>query len=293
MCPSPFPPKSFLSISIVYSVSFMKAILKFLNNIAHFIFFPFIFIYHKLLDRHLKLLEKKIRREIEIGLSHELKTPLTSIYAYSEMLLERLKTPEDKESAEIIYKKSQEMIRLVNNMITISILDFNPMSLHLENVNLSNVTVKTVNHFKKVYPDLHNYDIYSEITPDITVFGDDNLLCTMIFELLNNAYLYRQEDKSAVIKLKLEKVRNLAILTVKDQGYGIHNRNLDRVFERFYRSEERDTARTPGLGIGLSLVKKATILMKGKIQLKSDIGKGTLVQIRLPIADKEKQEALL
>ncbi len=252
-------------------------------RILRIIFFPFVYIYERILERHLYVMEKRIRREFEVGLSHELKTPLTSIYAYAELLLDHLEDEEDKRSVKVIYVKSQELLRLIDNMITISIIDFNPYSIEYSEVDMSQIAVRCINRFKNLYPDFKSYNLKTYIEPDLLVRGEDKLLFTIAYELLSNAYLYRQKNNVADISMELSHSEGEAVLRIKDNGQGISVKDRQKVFDQFFRIEDRDRATTPGLGIGLSLVKKIVTVLNGSIELKSKVDKGTEIQVRLPL----------
>lgn len=253
------------------------------KQILRIIFFPFVAIYDRILEKHLQVLEKKIRRELEVSLSHELKTPLTSIYAYSELLLDHLEDPEDQKALRVIHTRSQELLRLIDNMITISVLEFNPGSIEFSCVDFSQIVVQAVNRFKRFYPDTTMYNLEYQVTPDLSVWGEEKILFTLVYELISNAFLYRKQNVAAEIQVFLEQQEERALLTIRDHGQGIDPRNRDRIFQQFFRIEDRDRSSTPGLGIGLTLVKKILKVTQGQLQLNSEVGIGTEIAIDLPL----------
>ncbi|OHD54456.1 MAG: hypothetical protein A2014_05650 [Spirochaetes bacterium GWF1_49_6] len=272
----------------------MTKVSRFFKAIGRTLSAPFRWVFHKFMDKHDTVLEKKIRRELEISLSHELKTPLTSIFAYSELLIESLEkygTKEDKESIKLIYRKSQELIRFIDNIINISILEINPQVLFSTKINLSNIIIEAVNRFRTFYEIGRDVSIATSIEPDLNVFGNDRFFQTVFFELLSNAYLYRKDKKPVVISLsakmvlKKEKDKTIELCecVIADNGIGIRQSNLSRVFEKFFRAEEADTAQTSGLGMGLTLVKKILNFYNSTIEIKSDYGKGTTITIEFPL----------
>lgn len=252
-------------------------------RILRIIFFPFVIIYDKILEKHLQVLEKKIRRELEVSLSHELKIPLTSIFAYSELLLDHLEDKEDQKALRVIHTRSQELLRLIDNMITISVLEFNPSSIEFSAVDFSQIVVQAVNRFKKFYPDTRTYDLEFSATPELYVWGEEKILFTLVYELISNAYLYRKQDMTAMISVSLTRKEDRVILVIKDQGQGIDQKNRERIFQQFFRIEDRDRSSTPGLGIGLTLVKKILKVTNGRLQLISEIGQGTEINVILPV----------
>jgi signal transduction histidine kinase len=256
--------------------------MRFLRKILNFIFFPFRWIWKKILAKHTALIEKRIKREIEISLSHELRTPLTCILAYSEMLAENVKSKENIEAAKVIYNKSKEMVRLIDNLIEISVLDFNPQSVYKTQINLSNTVIAAINKFKFFYEDYDDFAVFSEVELNIEVPGNKKLFTLMFFEILNNAYFYKKPSEKAIISVSLKQSNNHAILKIRDNGIGIKDKFKKRIFERFFRTENGDTADTSGMGIGLSLVKKIVELFDGTINLQSTWGEGSEFTIVLP-----------
>ncbi|OHD57355.1 MAG: hypothetical protein A2Y33_07680 [Spirochaetes bacterium GWF1_51_8] len=268
----------------------MNKIKQFFAAFGRIVSAPFHWMTSKFLERHDAVLEKKIRRELEVSLSHELKTPLTSIFAYSELLLESLEktgNKEDLEAIRLIYKKSQELIRFIDNLINISILEMNPKVLFSTQINISNVIIESVNRFRTFYDIGQDVKIITDIRPDTNVFGNDRLFQNVVFELLSNAYLYSKEKKTAKItvtgKETGEGPQKKYELKIADNGIGIKPGNISHVFDKFFRAEEIDTARTSGLGIGLTLVKRAVGLYSGDIEIASRYGEGTTVTVRFPV----------
>jgi signal transduction histidine kinase len=272
----------------------MTKISRFFRAVGKTLSAPFRWVFHKMMDKHDAVLEKKIRRELEISLSHELKTPLTSIFAYSELLIESLEkygTKEDKESIKLIYRKSQELIRFIDNIINISILEINPQVLFSTKINLSNIIIEAINRFRTFYEIGRGVTITTSIEPDLNVFGNDRLFQTVFFELLSNAYLYKRDKKpvnidlsvKTVLKKDKDKTAEFCEFTITDNGIGIKPSNLNRVFEKFFRVEEADTAQTSGLGMGLTLVKRALSFYNSTIDITSIYGKGTTITIEFPL----------
>lgn len=257
------------------------------KNLASFfkkLLSPFRLIWRKLTERHDVRVEKRVRREIEVNLSHELKTPLTCILAYSEILADTLDNPEQRESALVIYHKSKELVRLIENTIEISVLDFNPQSIYISEVNLSNILISTISKFKNYQEDENNYEINSEIELNIKLPGNEKYLSQMVFELIYNSYLYRKPDEKAVIGIKLSRSQDYAILKVQDNGIGIKSKFKDKVFMRFFRGDGGDRAQTSGMGIGLTLTKQIVEdILHGSIRLDSKEKQGTTIEIRLPL----------
>lgn len=246
---------------------------------------------------HDSKLEKKIRREVEVILSHELKTPLTSIFAYSELLIDNLSSnPEETNEENLafsktIYRKSRELMRFIDNVLHISILEINPGSYHRGRVNLSLLMKNTVSQFKKFF-ELRPEDRFEvEIADSITVIGNEKLLNDMVFEILANAFLYRKQHSPLHITFSLKSVGKKAVLSVSDNGIGIRGNLKERIFDKFFRIEGSDEGSISGLGVGLTLVQKASTFMAGKVSIESAFKKGTTVTLTFPLKDEGSKKA--
>lgn len=263
--------------------------MSFFKKIGEAITFPYRWLRKKILYRHDLILEKKIRREIEVILSHELKTPLTSILAYSEMLLDNMDNPdkvdpkENRDAVRMIYRKSNELVRFLDNVINISMLEFNPQIFYTTSINWTNSTLNAINKFKSFYEPGPRVYIHSNIQPDIIIYGNDKLMSAVVFELLSNAYIYRRIDIDTDIRIELKREDRFAVLSVSDNGIGIKEKYLNRLFEKFFRIEKIDTARTSGMGIGLTLIKEVCEEFKGESDIQSELGTGTTFKIKFPL----------
>lgn len=267
----------------------MKAIWKPFVAIWEAITIPFRWLLNKIFARHNARVEKRIRREIETNLSHELKTPLTCILAYSEMLLDNLKKKTDIQLIDVIYKKSKELVRLVDNLIEISVLDFNIASVYKSILNISNSTISVLNKFKLFLGDNKKYSISTDIELNANIIANEKYVQQMIFEILYNSYLYRKKDALVQIDVSLKKLDDMVILTIQDDGIGIKPKFRDKVFNRFFRIETGDSANTSGMGIGLTLSKIIVELFNGTIRLVSEETIGTSIIIEFPLIKTAKE----
>ncbi len=213
-----------------------------------------------------------LRREFTANVSHELKTPLTSISAAAEMILSGMVKAEDvKGFSEKIYCEAQRLISLVNDIIKLSKLDEGGSVIEYEEHSAKKLTEDTIKVFYPLAKD-KNITIHSEIE-------DFNLKCIkplyeeIVYNLMDNAVKYTPEG--GMVKINLKKQNGNAVLTVEDNGIGIALSEQDRVFERFYRTDKSHSGKVSGTGLGLSIVKHAVILHKGTIKLESEEGKGS------------------
>ncbi|MBQ7875972.1 MAG: histidine kinase [Clostridia bacterium] len=213
-----------------------------------------------------------LRREFTANVSHELKTPLTSISAAAEMILGGMVKDEDiKSFSEKIYCEAQRLISLVNDIIKLSKLDEGGSVIEFEEHSAKQLTEDTV---KVLYPlaEAKNITIHREID-DFKLNCIKPLYEEIVYNLMDNAIKYTPEGGN--VKISLKHTNDNVILTVEDNGIGISISEQERVFERFYRGDKSHNGKVSGTGLGLSIVKHAVILHKGTIKLESEEGKGS------------------
>lgn len=217
-----------------------------------------------------------IRREFTANVSHELKTPLTSISGFAE-LLSAGGVPEDTvtDFAKTIYTEAQRLISLVSDIIKISELDEKSVCYEKENVNITELS-RDVARRLKMSADKKNVKI-GIFGEDISVYGVRKILDEMIFNLCDNAVKYNKEGGTVEIRVKKEDGKT--VLSVRDTGIGIAPSQQSRVFERFYRVDKSRSKAEGGTGLGLSIVKHGAMYHGAEIKLTSTPGEGTEVTV--------------
>lgn len=217
-----------------------------------------------------------IRREFTANVSHELKTPLTSISGFAE-LLSAGGVPEDTvtDFAKTIYTEAQRLISLVSDIIKISELDEKSVCYEKENVNITELS-RDVARRLKMSADKKNVKIGIS-GEDISVYGVRKILVEMIFNLCDNAVKYNKEGGTVEIRVKKEDGKT--VLSVRDTGIGIAPSQQSRVFERFYRVDKSRSKAEGGTGLGLSIVKHGAMYHGAEIKLTSTPGEGTEVTV--------------
>lgn len=225
---------------------------------------------------------EKMRREFTANVSHELKTPLTTISGFAELLMSG-SIPQDKvgDFSGEIYREAGRLISLVEDILNLSSLDEGSDEKN-EQIDLS-VVVGTVLKELSFKAENHNVEMISELTP-APVRGSEKLSHEIIFNLVDNAIRYNQ-SREPWVKVKTEKLSKEVILSVEDNGIGIAKEHQERIFERFYRVDKARSRESGGTGLGLSIVKNAVANMNGRIKLTSAPGKGTKIEIIFPLAD--------
>lgn len=237
-----------------------------------------------LVDVTEKLERENLRREFSANVSHELKTPLTSISGFAEIIQGGFVKEEDiPKFAGRIYKESQRLLQLVEDVIQISQLDEEKTPYVWEPVDVYQVCKSAFDSLKeKAYKmNVHLY-ICGE---SMKMEAIRTLLEEAVYNVCDNAIKYNRNDGS--VSIFLEQTAQEVQIVVKDTGIGIPREDQDRVFERFYRVDKSHSKEIGGTGLGLSIVKHAVSTLDGSVGLRSEVGSGTEICMKFPKVHKE------
>lgn len=226
-----------------------------------------------------KVEREQLRREFSANVSHELKTPLTSISGFAEIIQDGLVRAEDiKKFAGRIYDEAQRLITLVEDTIKVSQLDEGENPYEWEQLDAYAVVKDVCGRLK---------DIAAKKNVHLYIDGDKTMLCTVrpildeiIYNLCDNGIKYNRDDGTVSIHLR-DLGENVEI-RVKDNGIGIPGEDQSRVFERFYRVDKSHSKAIGGTGLGLSIVKHGVTFLGGTLKMISEIGKGTEITMIFP-----------
>ena len=222
---------------------------------------------------------EQLRREFTANVSHELKTPLTSISGYAEMIESGIVRQEDLVPfAARIHSEASRMIQLVEDLLALSRLDEQAVLPDSRPVGLLAVSKRVADRLSELAR-TQKVTISVEGT-DQTVQGDPALLEELVANLCENAIKYNRPGGSVTVSLSCEGRR--PCLRVSDTGVGIAKEHQSRVFERFYRVDKSRSKETGGTGLGLSIVKHIAQLHRATLSLTSEDGQGTTVQVLFP-----------
>ena len=226
-----------------------------------------------------KLERESLRREFSANVSHELKTPLTSISGFAEIMQGGLVKNEDiPKFAGRIYKESQRLLQLVEDVIQISQLDEEKTSYVWEPVDVYQVCK---NAFESLKEKAKRLNVHLYICGErMKMEAVRTLLEEAIYNVCDNAIKYNRNDGS--VSVFLTQTAQEIQIVVKDTGVGIPKEDQDRVFERFYRVDKSHSKEIGGTGLGLSIVKHAVGALKGSVILRSEEGNGTEITLRFP-----------
>lgn len=229
-----------------------------------------------LLDITEKAQREQLRREFTANVSHELKTPLTSIYGFAELMKDGDMKKEDMEDfAKSIYDETKHLITLVGDIIKLSALDEKSRFYEKEKVDLYALACETAERLKVDAAKKHvTVNVEGEKAEYV---GVRQILTDIIYNLCENAIKYNRENGSVDISVK-ENENNI-VLKVKDTGIGIPQEHQERVFERFYRVDKSHSKEIGGTGLGLSIVKHGVMYHGGEISMESEPGKGTEITV--------------
>ena len=220
-----------------------------------------------------------MRKEFSANVSHELKTPLTSISGYAEIMMNGLVRPADIPLfSERIYKEARRLITLVEDIIKLSKLDEESVELEKEEVNLYELTREIVS---RLSPQASQKNIRMEVTGEpVLCKGIRQILDEMIYNICENAIKYNNDNGRVTVWVG--DTLNGPKISVTDTGIGIPKEHQERIFERFYRVDKSHSKERGGTGLGLSIVKHGAILHGANVNVESEPGKGTRMEILFP-----------
>ncbi len=219
----------------------------------------------------------KMRQDFTANVSHELKTPLTAISGYAELIENHMVDPEQEaEFAEQIRQNADRQLSLINDIIRLSELDTGTEeSLTFERMDLWEVVQKRVELLRVTAEKKHiSLSLEGEPCP---MRGNPGMLAELVDNLCQNAIHYNREGGEVKVSVQMEQGR--AALTVADTGIGIPKDLQDRVFERFFRVDKSRSKETGGTGLGLAIVKHIVELHDAELSLESEVGEGTTIRV--------------
>ncbi len=227
-----------------------------------------------------------MRKEFVANVSHELKTPITTIKSYSEALLENQLEPEmENKFLTVISTEAQRMARLVTDLLQLSKFDINKVQNKKVKFDLGDLVKKTVDKMI-IEAEKRGHNMECHITSSIPeIYADKDSIEQVVLNIITNSIKYTPDYGD--IKVYVGFVYNDAYIKVIDNGIGIPKEDLERVFERFYRVDKARSREQGGTGLGLSIAKEIIERNGGSIDIVSDINQGTEVIIRLPVLQEE------
>lgn len=223
-----------------------------------------------------------MRQEFSANVSHELKTPLTAISGYSEIMENGMATEEDMvRFAGEIHRNANRLLGLINDTIRLSELDASVSEMATEELNLYELAKSCVETLQ-VKADKMNVSIRL-VGEACWLNVNKEMMHELLYNLCDNAIRYNNKDGSVVVIVGANEEGN-KYLEVKDTGIGISREHQERVFERFYRVDKSRSKQTGGTGLGLAIVKHIVAQNRAVLQLDSELGKGTTIRVIFPLS---------
>jgi histidine kinase len=248
-----------------------------------------VFSYEKMRQELKKSIQKQVqyennRKELISSISHDLKTPITSIKGYVEGILDGVANTEEKKERylKVIHQKSLDMDHLIDDLFLFSKLDLHKMPFDLQPINFPQFVKKISDELALEYQNQGNleYELEDLSATEPIVSIDANQLKRVIVNLVQNSFKYNQSEEKHV-RIQVSNEENEVTLTIKDNGIGMSEEELKHAFDMFYRSDESRNTNTGGSGLGLAIVKQIILDHQGTIKAKSSADKGTSIKIIL------------
>ena len=228
---------------------------------------------------------ERLRREFTANVSHELKTPLTSISGFAEIIKNGMvKTEDVPRFAENIYEEAQRLIAMVQDIIQLSRLDEAEGTMEKADVDLARIG-ETVIQRLETSATQHHVSLFLQ-AEEAVIHGVPHVLEEMVYNLCDNAIRYNKESGSVTVRI--ENREKEVRLTVQDTGIGIPAGEQERVFERFYRVSRSRSKTIEGSGLGLSIVKHGALLHQAEVEVESEVDQGTTIRLIFPKETQEK-----
>lgn len=228
-------------------------------------------------EQHMDILQHaKMRQEFTANVSHELKTPLTAISGYAELIANGMTNGEDTiHFASEIHRGAERLQHLINDIIKLSELDDRELQLEFEEVDLYDA-VKNCASNMQIYAEKADVSLVVN-GRTVSVLANRMLVDELLYNLCSNAIRYNKKGGTVNMSVEIEDER--PVLYVKDTGIGIPSKQQERVFERFYRVDKSRSKSTGGTGLGLAIVKHIVAQHNAQIFLKSEEGVGTEIKV--------------
>ena len=226
---------------------------------------------------------ENMRKKLVQNVSHDLRTPLTTIKGYLELLEDENFTEEEKlKSINTIQKEVERMETIVKEITRLSIIDGKNYQLDIEKLDLNSVVKESI-PIISIEAEKKNIQIQADsLQKEVLIMGDKGKIKEIIINLLDNAIKFTNEG---FIKISTSQNKNYVSLIIEDTGIGIDPEDMPHIFERFYRGEKSRSENSSGLGIGLAIAKELVYMQNGKIEVESKKSKGSKFTVNFPAAD--------
>jgi len=227
----------------------------------------------------------RLKTELVSVVAHELRSPLTSIAGFSEVVAQEkdLAPSRRQEYMEIIRAESRRLADLIDKFLNISRMESGQTPIHMIPLELNGL-VSNVLEIHRTQAERKNIRVEFEADPDIpTVMGDPDLLGQVVLNLFSNAIKYSPQETT--IRVVVARTTDSALIRIRDEGFGMSKENLNRLFTKFFRAkDDKRLQDIEGTGLGLAFVKEIVLQHGGKVVVESELGKGSMFTVYLPLA---------
>lgn len=224
-----------------------------------------------------------VRRDFVTNVSHELKTPIAALRTLSEAVKESSTEPEQKKFAALMQSEVERLSHLVQEIINLSRLQDSDPLMDALSVDVDELVDEAINQCRLV-ADMRNIELFRGPNAHVSVIGDRKYLISAVHNLIENAINYSPEKTKVTINTEIND--GLIEISVIDQGIGISESDISRIFERFYRVDPARSRQTGGTGLGLSIVKNVAMKHGGDVAVWSSPGVGSTFCLKLPIEER-------
>ncbi len=231
----------------------------------------------------------QMKSEFVSTVSHELRTPLASVLGFTELMLNKTLRPERQTKyLNTIYQEAQRLTALINDFLDVQKMESGTQTYHKNYVNLVPILKQVVN-VQQVNAGKHTFDIITS-SEDLIVFGDEDKLIQLFNNLIHNAVKYSPDGGNVQIKALAE--HDKVHISIKDEGIGIPEEAINKLFTKFYRVDNSDMRKIGGTGLGLSIVKEIVKSHQGEIKVNSEWKKGSTFTVSLPLMTTHSVEQI-
>lgn len=227
---------------------------------------------------------ENVRSEFVANVSHELKTPVTALKGFAETLLDGAMYDEAllKKFLTIIKEESDRLHRLIMDILELSRIEQKHVSMNLEQVDVEDVIITTMDTVRLVALEKEIQLVSPKLVSPIIIQAERDRLQQILINLISNAIVYTPQNGKVSVGITENQANDTIAITVTDNGIGIPAKDIDRIFERFYRVDRARSRHSGGTGLGLSIVKHIVESCGGQIKVESIEGSGTTFTVILP-----------